>query len=228
MHDVSKKDAMLHPGSRAIWPLPRTTANVTQPRRRASWLPRRRDGQSVVEFALIAPIMVILLLAIVDFARVYTTMMSVESAAREAADYATTLGAEKWQAPTPMDVTVAELRKRACVAASNLPDYADPETPNDPSAGNCTNPIVVFCMTAPPDTTCDAVDPLFGNGDSCEDPLREPPCKVTVTATYDFKLFAPVGIDFFGRRLGLPSSVTIVRDSTFAITDIDVAATPAP
>ena len=44
--------------------------------------PRRppASGQSVVEFALVLPILAILMLAIVDLGRIYTTMVSVESA----------------------------------------------------------------------------------------------------------------------------------------------------
>ena len=65
----------------------------------------------------------VLLIAVIDFARVYTTMMNVESAAREAADFGTTYGAGKWQVGAPLDDAVAEMQRRACVAASNLPDY---------------------------------------------------------------------------------------------------------
>jgi hypothetical protein len=32
-----------------------------------------------------------------------------------------------------------------------------------------------------------------------------------------------MGIDFFGVRLGFPQSITFSRDSTFAMTDIDLA-----
>jgi hypothetical protein len=201
------------PNQRAIGPL----------RRRSSTVPadsRRQRGQSVVEFALVLPLMVVILLAIVDFARIYTTMMSVESAAREAADFGTTLGAVKWQAGTQMDGTVAEMRRRACVAASDLPDYEDPD---DPSAGNCTNPSFDYCMTVPETGVCGPVDPIY----ACEDPLRPEPCKVTVTMSYEFHLFAPFHINFFGREFGLPSTVDVVRDSTYAMTDIDLA-TPAP
>lgn len=169
---------------------------------------RRSDerGQSVVEFALIVPLMVIILFAIVDFARIYTTMMSVESAAREAADYGTTLGAGKWQVGAPMDGTVAEMERRACIASSNLTDYADAD--GDPQVGGCQNPTFAYALS---ETT------------GCENPLREPPCRVTVTLSYQFDLLAPLNIDFFGVQLGIPNSITFQRDSTFAMTDIDVA-----
>src|SRR5512134_1974907 len=101
----------------------------------------RSAGQSLVEFALITPLMLILLLAIVDFARIYTTMMSVESAAREAADFGTTLGAAKWEDAT-YPGTVAEMKRRACVAATNLPDYVGASDGSD-----CTNPSFEYCLT---------------------------------------------------------------------------------
>ena len=179
----------------------------------------RERGQSVVEFALVLPIMVVLLLAIVDFARIYTTMMTVESAAREAADFGTTLGAGKWEAGAPRDQTESDMKIRACIAASSLPDYVDPDA--DPSTGNCTNPSYDFCMTVPETGVCGPPD------DSCVDPLRPEPCTVTVTLTYDFHLFAPFRINLMGRQIGLPATIDVVRDSTYAMTDIDLA-TPAP
>ena len=171
-------------------------------------------GQSLVEFALVLPLMLIILLAVLDLARVYTTMMSVESAAREAADYGTTFGAGRWTAGAPMDGTVAEMQRRACVAASDLADYEDPD--DDPATG-CTNPSFSYCMTASSGGPCEAPAP------GCDDPLRATPCTVTVTVQHRFDLIAPMGIDFFGVRLGLPGSLTFVRDSTYAMTDISLS-----
>ncbi|HEY3523454.1 MAG TPA: TadE family protein [Candidatus Limnocylindrales bacterium] len=179
-----------------------------------------QTGQSVVEFALILPLMVIIMFAIVDFARIYTTMMSVESAAREAADYGTTLGAGKWQAGAVMDGTVAEMERRACVAASDLPDYSEPVGTVDHAA--CTNPSFSYCVTPTTGGTCGPVNPA----DLCDDPLRSEPCTVTVTLGYDFHLINPFHIDFFGVQLGVPSDMTFARDSTFAMTDIDLSTGP--
>ena len=181
---------------------------------------RRQSGQSVVEFTLVFPLMLILFLGIVDLARIYTTMLSVESAAREAADYGTTLGAGKWQDGAPQAATESEMRRRACVAASDLPDYVDPD--NDPTTGNCTNPSFSFCVIGSTGGTCHP----FVAGDGCEDPLRAPPCAVTVTLTHDFHLIAPLNFEFMGIEYGIPSTLTFARDSTFAMTDIDLA--PAP
>lgn len=168
---------------------------------------RGAHGQSIVEFALVLPILLLLLIGIVDLARIYTTMMNVESAAREAADFGTTLGAAHWGA-LEQPTTVAEMQKRACVASSNLPDYSD--TDGNPDNG-CTNPAFAYCLTTIAGGTCEPFDAAAG----CDDPLRSPPCTVTVTLTYDFHLFMPVTV-------GLPSTITFQRDSTFAMTDIEL------
>lgn len=182
----------------------------------------RSRGQSVVEFALVLPLMLIVLLAILDFSRIYTTMMSVESAAREAADYGTTLGAGRWQVGSPMSSTVSEMARRACIAASDLPDYRDPD--GDPTNG-CSNPSFDYCLTTTLGGACGPVDP----GAGCDDPTRLDPCTVTVTLTHEFHLFSPFNIEFQGVRIGLPSTITFQRDSTFAMTDIDLAtSTSAP
>ena len=167
--------------------------------------------------------MLILLVGIVDLARIYTTMLSVESAAREAADYGTTLGAGKWQSPTPADVTVAEMQRRACVAASNLTDYDDPDM--NASTGNCINPSFDYCVISSSGGSCAPLDP----GAGCDNPLKDPPCVIKVTLSYDFKLLAPLNFEFMGVQYGLPSTLSFDRDASFAMTDIDLAPTaPAP
>lgn len=186
--------------------------------------PRRRErGQSVVEFALIAPIMIFLLLGILDFSRIYTTMMSVESAAREAADFGTTLGAERWSL-TNQPNTVAEMERRACTAASDLPDFNWDDTDADgvvEVAEDCINPDFKYCIRAPSDP-CDTGNPIDPT-DVCEDRDREPPCIVTVIMTHEFRLFVPFQVDFFGVQFGLPVSLSFDRPSTYAMTDIEVA-----
>jgi hypothetical protein len=183
---------------------------------------RRECGQSVVEFAIVLPLMVIVLLAILDFARIYTTMLSVESAAREAADYATTLGAGKWQVGAPMNTTVAEMKRRACIAAGDLPDYADLD--DDPTNG-CENPAFEYCLAPTAGGACGPLDADV----HCEDPTRTAPCAVTVTLTHEFHLFTPLNVEFLGVQIGFPSTMTFKRDSTFAMTDIDLSTTaPEP
>jgi TadE-like protein len=167
--------------------------------------------------------MIFLLFAMLDFARIWTTMMSVESAAREAADYGTTLGAERWNAGNHL-FTVDEMRRRACVAASDLPDYEGVDADANGVDEDCTNPTFAYCLTPSAGGTCEsAPDAAWLTANTCDNRDRDPPCTVTVTLHHDFYLFVPFRLDFFGVQLGLPVSLAFDRDSTFAMTDIDVA-----
>ncbi|HET7831274.1 MAG TPA: TadE family protein [Candidatus Limnocylindrales bacterium] len=178
------------------------------PDRRAS-----ERGQSIVEFALILPLLVFLMVAIVDLARIYTTMLSVESAAREAADYGT-FGSQKWDAAVyniPVTGTEDQMRLRACTAASDLTDYAGPDTA-------CTNPTFSYLLSADKGATWHAWDASM----DCANETRNPPCWVKVTLNYDFHLLVPLHIEAFGMHLGLPNSLTFSRTSVFPMTDLEL------
>jgi hypothetical protein len=162
--------------------------------------------------------MIVLLVGIFDFSRVFTTMLRVESAAREAADFGTMYGAGKWQVGPALDANLVEMQRRACVAASDLPDYRDSDS--DPATG-CENPSFAYCVTTVDGGSCGS---LTDDAAGCNDALRSTPCTVTVTLTFDFHLFAPTNLPLpGGGSIGFPSNITIVRESTFAITDIDLS-----
>jgi hypothetical protein len=175
----------------------------------------RASGQSVVEFALILPVLVILVLAVVDMARIYTTMINVESAAREAADYGT-FGSQKWNPalyPLEPDGTVAQMKRRACVAASKLPDYVGPDD-------NCSNPGFTYELSGDRGATWHSAPTDVSP--ACDDEAREPPCWLRVTLHYDFHLIAPLNITIGGVTYGLPSTIPIDRASVFPMTDLSL------
>ena len=89
----------------------------------------RGRGQAVLEFALVAPVLMALALGVVDFGRVYASAVTIEAAAREAADYASWhLNDADWQ---------TESIRRACAAALVLDEYAGAA-----DGTSCTNPAV--------------------------------------------------------------------------------------
>ena len=79
----------------------------------------------------------LMVIAIADFGRLYTSAVAVESATREAADFGA-FNRSYWL-PSNVDVTIAEMERRACVAAagSHLQDYATIDPVNNTT---CTNP----------------------------------------------------------------------------------------
>lgn len=152
--------------------------------------------------------MLFLLLAIVDFGRIFTTMLTIESAAREAADYGA-YSSSNWLAAN-YDGTVAGMTERACVASSKLPGFAG-------SAKACTNPSVSIGLTEANTDVIPASPPA-----NCDTATRSTPCRVVVRLSYDFRLIAPFGFDFFGTRIGLPDELTFTRTSVFAISDFEI------
>lgn len=178
--------------------------------------PRHRSGrvgQSVVEFALVLPIMLVIVLAVLDLSRIYTTMLTVESAAREAADFGT-FGSQKWDeavyAIVP-DGTVAQMKRRSCVAASALPDYVGPDD-------DCANPTFSYLLSGDRGATWGPFDAAL----ACDDPARTTPCWLKVTLAYDFRLIAPLNLDILGVSIGIPSALTFQRSSIFAMTDLSL------
>lgn len=169
----------------------------------------RSSGQALVEFALVFPVLLLLMLSIVDFSRVFTALITVESAAREAADFGA-FNRTNW-AGENYDNTLAAMDQRWCVASSGLTDFE----PADPVVDKtlCSNPRLVS-------------DPVLiktgATGKDCAAADRDQPCLVRVELEYDFHLIAPVGFDVLGTRIGFPDTITFRRASTFAVGDFQL------
>jgi Flp pilus assembly protein TadG len=173
-----------------------------------------------VEFTLLLPILVFIMLMIADFSRLYATMITVEAAAREAADYGT-LYPWLWEGDqadpaTNAGKTVASMRQRACVAASRLPDYAGP---ND----DCVNPSFSYRLDS------SAAGAGVTEAQCATRTRTATPCNVEVTLAYTFRLLVPLNMRLGDLELGLPSTISFTRQSVFAISDFEIdRRSPAP
>ncbi len=168
--------------------------------------------------ALIVPIIAFLLLGIYDFSRVFTSLMAIESGAREAADYGAWRSANWDELAIPS--TLAGMEARACVASRNLPDFQG-------DTARCTNPSITVDLIDEDDKSAFDPDTLTASAD-CDLETRTQgnkdlgPCDVRVDLEYTFDLIIPLGFDFFGTRLGLPPDITFTRTSIFAISDFTI------
>lgn len=102
-------------------------------------------GQTLAEFALVLPLLLVLLLGVVDFGRVFSAGITMEAAARNAAEAA----AQEYQqiirnTPTPSSADYQRIREVAldvlCGEAKVLPNVAVD------GSGNCTMPITAACV----------------------------------------------------------------------------------
>ena len=170
----------------------------------------------MVEFVLVVPIMLILFLIIADFGRLYASALTIEAAARQAADF----GSFESQYWSDASGTAEKMEHRACVAASKLPDYAGETDPAD-LAWTCTNPSVSYQL----------IDHVaLGGSENCTDPDNSHPCWLEVTVQYTFHLIAPISLSLGGSQVGLPETMPITRTSIFALSDLHLEpdATPDP
>lgn len=126
--------------------------------------PRKR-GQSLVEFALILPIILTMVGAAIDVARVYQGWITLEGATRDAAEYAATKSTTSTGAAT-------EAQRIVCTQTATLPGFAAP--PGSPTA--CTSPSVTVTSFSVSTTA---------TGASATYPIAS----VTVRATLPFRTF---------------------------------------
>lgn len=176
-------------------------------------------GQAVVEFALLMPLILFLVLAVGDFGRVYTSLVAVEAAAREAADlgafdpgnWNTDIGGPGVSATNPGQ-TVVRMQRAACTsaAASHLEGYAEP--PGTVNHATCTNPTMT-CTLEPSGTDCAT---YTGGSGGCGDTATDPPCVVHVQLSYTFDTIVHAGF--------LPTTITFTRDARFAVSALSTGA----
>jgi TadE-like protein len=155
---------------------PEQAVAASLPVRRAA-LPRHR-GQSIAEFALIFPIIVILIVLVADLGRVFSAGVILESATRNGAETAaleyernppgdpTSPAIDRLTAPAPTpgsdayyDNIHAKAAREVCADMRNLPN-----TTFDDVLGTCPSwPVIRVCVRDGVDTRCGDAIPGFNS-----------------------------------------------------------------
>jgi Flp pilus assembly protein TadG len=153
----------------------------------------RSGGQAVLEFALIVPVMLLMLLLAVDFGRVFFSYVQVTNAAREAANYAAAHAVD-YQSGTFTYTQFHDGSINAALQEANVQTQAGATAPMAISSPTCftPQPTMVSCADAPETPTT-----ASGTG-----------AVVSVTVTQPFTFFMPIIGDFFGGTLNLSATAT--------------------
>ena len=178
---------------------------------------RTNQGQALVEFALVIPLILFLVLAVGDFGRIYTSLVAVEAAAREAADPGA-FNPGNWNtdlSSTNPGQAVVKLQQLACssAASSHLEGYAEP--PGTVNHATCTNPTLTCTLERQGQVAADCATYSVGAG-GCGDTATDPPCVVHVQLAYQF--------DTLIRAPVLPTTITFTRDARYAVSSLSTGA----
>jgi Flp pilus assembly protein TadG len=154
-----------------------------------------RAGQAVAEFALILPLMLLMMLIALDFGRLFFTYIQVNNAAREAANYAAAHAIDYANGT----VTYTQFHDSAINAGlteANVQTQAGATTPMAIASPVCftpgSPPTTMDCASAPQNgTTASGI----GN-------------QVSVTVTQPFTFLTPLIGNFFGGTLNLSATAT--------------------
>lgn len=142
----------------------------------------RSRGQSLVEFGLVLPIILLLTLAALDFGRIYLGYINIQNMARIAANFAA-------DNPDAWTGTVDPVK------AAKQASYQN-QILGDASATNCDLPVVSGKKTAPPPTFSDAdADGTYEIGDTAH-----------VSLTCTFHVITPVIANIVGGSIQVSAS----------------------
>jgi hypothetical protein len=188
--------------------------------------PRSERGQSLVEFALVLPLLLVFLLGVADFGRVFTASITVEAAARNGAEAAAQeyLQLIKKSGGVLNATDYAKVHQVAldavCAESQPLPNKVI-------VSGNCTMPLTAVCVhdgadpgcgseKDPSVTQCTRVNGTWPNANTGPGPSPLP--YVEVRLCYRFTTLFNLG-DMelpFGWSLSL-GDIWLQRDREFAV-----------
>lgn len=154
---------------------------------------RATGGQSLVEFALVLPVMMLILLIAVDFGRLFFSYVEVVNAAREAANNAASQARYVQNGTlTASDYYLGVVN--AATQETNAQSQRGATAPLAVSSPSCFDPAshAIDCGSAAQDSTT-----ATGIGN-----------RVTVSVTQPFSFFTPFVNGFFGGALNLSSSAS--------------------
>lgn len=197
----------------------------------ASRLPaRRRNGQSLAEFTLTAPILLIMLLTVSDFARYFATAVTIESIARNAAEVAAQQYVQQvadGTSPKNYGLVHQMAWQSVCDEGRDLPNA----TPGS-GGGPCDGLPTLVCVHDGADSTCGTVvynqtGAVPGNCSEFQ-PAVAPAATVDaqghayveVRVCYRFSTFFPIVLPFFGTDLAaISGDFFIERGRHFTVAD---------